>query len=267
MQYQSKTNTPIKSVFSIRVRFLEGLTEAQQEVFASAAGRWSQVIIGDLPSVRVNGEVVDDVVIEARGVNIDGRGRILGQAGPTVLRPGTFLPAWGLMSFDTADLARMEADGSLVDVIIHEMGHVLGIGTIWRRLGLLNGAGTINPIFVGENAMREYATLSGANAPTPVPVANTGGPGTRDGHWRESVLGNELMTGFLDAGVNPISRLTVAALQDMGYEINYDAADPFVLPGALQLAEMGIGAERDDHAGHGIMFFPDQDVLPEDALV
>ena len=37
------------------------------------------------------------------------------------------------MSFDTADLAQIEADGSLVRVIMHEMGHVLGIGTIWDR--------------------------------------------------------------------------------------------------------------------------------------
>ena len=37
------------------------------------------------------------------------------------------------MSFDTADLARMEADGSLTDVILHEMGHVLGFGTLWSR--------------------------------------------------------------------------------------------------------------------------------------
>ena len=37
------------------------------------------------------------------------------------------------MSFDTADLAQMAADGTLVDVITHEMGHVIGIGTIWDR--------------------------------------------------------------------------------------------------------------------------------------
>ena len=39
------------------------------------------------------------------------------------------------MSFDTDDLSRMEQDGSLIDVIIHEMGHVLGIGTLWELTG------------------------------------------------------------------------------------------------------------------------------------
>ena len=46
-----------------------------------------------------------------------------------------------------------------------------------------------------------------------------GGAGTADSHWRESVLSNELMTGFLDAGVaNPITRLTVAQFADLGYQ-------------------------------------------------
>ena len=71
---------------------------------------------------------------------------MLGQAGPTRLRPAeagaaAFLPAKGRMSFDTADLAQMERDGTLNDVITHEMGHVLGIGSVWTQKGLLAGAG------------------------------------------------------------------------------------------------------------------------------
>ena len=62
--------------------------------------------------------MIDDVLIIAQGVPIDGPGRILGQAGPTHLRPASagaaaFLPARGVMSFDTADLARMQANGTL----------------------------------------------------------------------------------------------------------------------------------------------------------
>ena len=41
----------------------------------------------------------------------------------------------------TADLAKMQSDGTLGDVITHEMGHVLGIGTLWERMGLLKDAG------------------------------------------------------------------------------------------------------------------------------
>lgn len=254
----------ITSAFTIQVRFLGGLTTSQESVFESAAARWSEIIVGDIPSVDTDIGVVDDIVIDAQGTSIDGVSGILGQAGPTAVRFGSSLPARGIMSFDSADFARMEADGSLVRVIIHEMGHVLGIGTIWRRLGLLQGAGTTNPIFTGRNAMREFADLLGTSISTAVPVANTGGPGTRGGHWRESVFGHELMTGFLDVGVNPISRLTIAALKDMGYQVNFNAADPYILPSALELALMGIDAETHHCQERCRIYSPSPVVLPKE---
>jgi subtilisin-like proprotein convertase family protein len=252
--------------FVIDVRFKGGLTTAQQAAFTTAAARWSRIITADLPSVIVEGETIDDLVIDADGVAIDGPQGILGQAGPTQLRPGSFLPAAGVMSFDTADLAMMEADGSLVSVITHEMGHVLGFGTNWDELGLRQGAGTSNPTFTGANAMREFATLSGGAATRAVPLANVGGPGTRDAHWREAVFGNELMTGFLNDAPNPLSRLTIAALQDMGYEVSYASADAYALPSQLELAILGVGTELGDHGGRGIMLTPPKRVLPESAL-
>ncbi len=198
-----------------------------------------------MPSATVNGETIDDVLIEARGLSIDGPNGVLGRAGPTRLRSGSLLPVTGVMEFDIGDLARLEAEGGLLDVIIHEMGHVLGIGTIWQTQNLLVGAGSANPQYVGQNGMREFATLIGAQGMTPVPVANTGGQGTRDGHWREAVFGNELMTGFLNRGPNPLSRVTVGSLEDLGYAVNYTAADPFELPSALMLAVMGINTAGD----------------------
>ncbi|MCP4214825.1 MAG: hypothetical protein GY765_09215 [bacterium] len=255
-----------ESQFDLELRFTEGLTESQRVIFQEAAARWREVITGDVPDIEVNGEVIRGVLIEAGSTEIDGRGNILGQAGPTHLRPRTHLPARGIMSFDSFDMDRMETDGVLLGVIIHEMAHVLGFGTIWRRLGLLRGAGSTNPTFIGRGSMREYANLTGAVTPTPVPVANQGGPGTRDSHWRESVLGNELMTGFINRGANPLSRLSVACMEDMGYQVNYEAAEVFIMPTMLRMAEMGVGTESDDHGGYGTTFFPDQQVLPEDAL-
>jgi subtilisin-like proprotein convertase family protein len=264
---QIETAALQEPAFVIDVRFKGGLTAAQQAAFVTAAALWSRIITADVPAVVVDGETIDDIVIDADGSAIDGAGGILGQAGPTQLRPGSFLPAAGVMSFDTADLRAMEADGSLVSVITHEMGHVLGFGTNWDELGLRQGAGTVNPTFTGANAMREFGTLSGGSATRAVPLANVGGPGTRDAHWREAVFGNELMTGFLNDGPNPLSRLTIAALQDMGYEVSYAAADPYVLPTALDLAVIGAGREIGDHGGHGIMLIPPKRVLPESALV
>jgi hypothetical protein len=259
-----------KSHFNIKVRILGGLSAPQQKAFQNAAATWSKIVAADVPGVRVDGEKIDDLLIEAVGTLIDGESGILGQAGPTHIRPGSLIPAKGRMEFDRSDLARMEADGSLTSVIIHEMGHVIGIGTLWEDKGLLEGAGTANPRFTGAKAMREFGVLTGENTPTEVPVENTGGAGTRDGHWRDSVFGNELMTGFLSPGTNPLSRVTAASLQDMGYVVNLDAAQPYALPSHLHLSMMGVWADnpsaRCRAAGYGRRGARPR-VLPKSAIV
>lgn len=261
------------SPFTIEVRFLDGLSQRQKDAFKSAADRWCRIIVGDLPAIEVEGETIDDVLILARGKSIDGPRGVLGQAGPTHLRPANagrsaFLPAKGLMSFDTADLKQMEAEDKLNDVITHEMGHVLGIGTTWFQKALLKGAGTINPTFSGPRAMEKYGKLRGGESgPTPVPVANEGGQGTRDAHWRETVFGNELMSGIIAEAGNPISRVTAASLQDLGYEVDMSAAEAYTLPSLLMLAELGLLAAHEDHGGRGEMLIPTPLVLPEESLL
>ena len=260
--------------FSITIHFLGGLTPAQQKAFTKAADRWTRVIVGDLPSVVIGGVRIDDVLIEAEGVRIDGPGEILGEAAPTMLRPrnagaAAFLPAKGIMSFDTADLGAMERDGTLNDVITHEMGHVLGIGTIWDLKRLLQGAGTRNPTFVGAAAKKEFGLLKGRTvAPTPVPVENRGGDGTADSHWRDTVFQNELMTGFVGAAPNPMSRLTVASLQDLGYKVDVTKAERYSLPVAAAMpgeGEIKIHAGTPEHRGmrpSAPIVLPDTSLVP-----
>jgi len=273
--------TNATSPFTIEVRFMGGLNAQQQAAFRDAADRWTKVIVGDLPSVVVDGETIDDVLILADGSAIDGTGGVLGQAGPTVLRPASagaaaMLPAKGVMSFDTADLAQMQRDGTLGDVIAHEMGHVLGVGTIWPEKNLLRGAGTANPTFVGPAAMAEYAELLQAGPGTspqpqpgpqsstlPVPVENTGGLGTRDSHWRETTFRNELMSGFIAAAGNPLSRVTVASLADLGYQVDLDAADPYTLPDE-QVALQGEPVIHTAPIDRGVMQPVDRMVLPDE---
>ncbi|MGH3822902.1 MAG: leishmanolysin-related zinc metalloendopeptidase [Pseudonocardiaceae bacterium] len=259
------------SPYTIDVRFLGGLTETQKAAFTTAADRWAKVIVGDLPSMLVDGEVINDVLILAQGTAIDGVGGILGQAGPTHLRPASvgqagLLPVKGIMSFDTADLAQMEAGGTLVDVITHEMGHVIGIGTGWRGKGLLDGAGTADPRFTGAQATAEYKLLGGTGSRAGVPVENTGGSGTRDSHWRETVFRDELMSGFISGTGNPISRMTVGSLADLGYQVDLDAAEPYQLPNLLRLAEEGSLVAHEAPIDAGVVLPLVPIVLPADSL-
>jgi Leishmanolysin len=260
------------SPYTIEVRFLGGLSDNQKAAFSAAADRWTRMIVGDLPAVMVDGEVIDDVLILAMGAEIDGPGQILGQAGATHLRPeaagaAAELPAKGIMKFDTADLEKMESQGTLGDVITHEMGHVLGISArIWRLKGLLEGENSEDPIFVGRGALEEYQVLRGPDSRSGVPVENTGGPGTRLSHWRESVFHNELMSGFVAAPGNPLSRMTVVSLGDMGYQVDRDAAEPYQLPDLMALAEEGALVAHEAPIDVGLMMPTIPQVLPEDSL-
>jgi hypothetical protein len=151
------------------------------------------------------------------------------------------------MRFDAADVASLEASGRLSAVFLHEMGHVLGIGSMWSTLGLLqnptpSSGAALDTYFSGAGGIAGFDAIGGSTytGGQKVPVENTGGAGTANAHWRDSVLQNELMTGYLSAGVTPLSVLTVRSLGDLGYTVNPAAADPFFLtlsvraPGSTQ---------------------------------
>lgn len=214
--------TGTASPFTITVRFAGGLTSSQREAFAAAADRWARVVVGDLPDVEVDGEVVDDLLVVAAGEDIGGDA--IGIVGPTHVREdGT--ACRGEMRFDTAALAAMERDGTLLDVVTHEMGHVLGIGTLWD--GLVDDPDG-DSRYLGRAAMREYDRLTGRGL-EPVPVEREYHGGFGAWHWRGGVLGGELMSAAFLVG-SPISTLTVASLADLGYRVDLDAAEPYARP-------------------------------------
>ena len=116
---------------------------AYQTYFDQAAARWEQIIVADIPDFAG----VDDLLINASIVNIDGAGGILGQAGWDAKRPGsTGLPYLGSMEFDGADAQSLVNGGGFLSVVLHEMGHILGIGTLWSSFGFLIGAGGSNRV-------------------------------------------------------------------------------------------------------------------------
>jgi hypothetical protein len=223
------------SGFKINVNFPDNtLTAAEKTAFTDAAARWAQLIVGDVPDVNDGGTIIDDISIAATAPSIDGRGGVLGQSAPTAFRAGSNLPFRGFMEFDSDELAQLQSDGQLTRVILHEMGHVLGFGTIWSTEGLIAGAGSTDPQFKGPNATAQYNASFGTHASS-VPVEGGGGAGTEDSHWRESTFDNELMTGYLNGGTNPLSKITVGAMADLGYAVSYSAADPYTRPASSSL--------------------------------
>jgi hypothetical protein len=243
------------SPYAITLRYLATPSARQQQAVESAVARWQSVITRDVASIPISAaanacfdgqpainERVDDILIFVELIDIDGVGKVLGEAGPCYVRSDNGLPVVGHLKLDAADLRQMESYGTIDDVVLHEIGHVLGIGTLWPDKGLLQGAGSTDPNFMGANAISAYRLMGGTLAA--VPVENTGTTGTRDGHWRESVFGNELMTGWINSGNNPLSEMTIASLIDMGYGADTGAASTFTMSAyAGSLVSMKLGHE------------------------
>ena len=249
------------------------MTESNAAAFRDAAEKWMAVLADtELPDMPVSSgtptgcwdltsarrvESVDDLLLVVSVREIDGPGRILGGAGFCKLHDQSLLPWMGAMQFDEADLLRVEEEGDLEELILHEMGHALGIGTAWGHHGLLENP-TLSSFhrrgrdahFVGPLATAAFDE-AGGDAYTDgekVPVENCLGRGSGDGHWRESywsedlprnycrggevLLGGELMSPLNTLGVRePLSKITIQSLADMGYTVDVGEAAPYSLPG------------------------------------
>ena len=238
--------------FEIELVFATSMTRAQEAAFQRAAERWMAILaLTDLPEVPVNQtlgcgddprferhvETIDDLIIVVAVAEIDGLYGTLGRAGPCWVRSATSLPIYGRIEMDADDLGRLETR-DLEEVILHEMGHVLGIGLVWDLLGLLRdpASDTSAPDthFTGPLAIAAFDEAGGTGyGGAKVPVENTLGPGSRNSHWREDVLALELMTPHQHLGVaEPMSAITIQSLVDLGYEVDATLAEPYRLPSA-----------------------------------
>ncbi|MDE2664300.1 MAG: leucine-rich repeat protein [Gemmatimonadota bacterium] len=244
--------------FDIDLILLDEVTDSQAEAFADAVDSWTAILadteLADVPlgqdmapgcwDITTDQRIgtVDDIVVVASVREIDGEDGVLARAGPCVVREESRLPAVGALELDATDLARLEERGNLKDVeevILHEIGHVLGIGTVWVDHGLLRNPSVHNTgadtHFTGPLAIAAFDERGGANYDDgeKVPVENASSPGAADSHWRESVLGHELMTPFQAAGERDLlSLITVQSLADLGYDVKVGLAELYRIPGS-----------------------------------
>lgn len=148
---------------------------------------------------------------------------------------------------------RTDGKSSFYHVMLHEIGHILGIGTYWNMSGspvvsYLDGSET-KYYYTGEHAVREYKSYIPEIQHTIVglPIEDNGGSGTQNVHPEEGEEGtassnnryingyfhpgldNELMSGWMESypDSTPLSRITLGFLQDMGFIINYNQADDY----------------------------------------
>ena len=220
-----------KGDFDIELVFLDPFTEDQKNAFQYAARRWMSVITEDLPDYKFtqgwsgkcgdqaykipSGERIDDLRIYVTSI---GSGTpfvgVAGWGAPDLLRETTHLPVLGCMGL---------VEGANLITLLHEMGHVLGFGTVWDDLGFLRDPfGDAH--FNGPLAIAAFNDAGGRGyTGKKVPLQQD------RVHWRLPVLEGELMG---PSGGAALSAIMVQSLADLGYGVDVSQADPYTLPGA-----------------------------------
>lgn len=255
--------TNFKVTWDLKDPTLPNWMRQYREFFFDAAARaWGDVIRG-WPGGAIklpNGTKFETLKISVRAGIVDreaGRNVAGADPDPEVLKrlatgagKAEGLPYEGVIVLDETDLERMQINQALFkDTIIHEVGHVLGLGTIWQSKGglavLVDGE---KGHFLGETAREEYGRLLGIRSKVEgVPITGMesaplrqerGGVSTAKwgAHWDEEAdprFKFEIMSSTTDAAVlnpdgtvtaNVISRVTVGALKDLGYLVNMQGA-------------------------------------------
>jgi hypothetical protein len=226
--------------FSITINYAGD--SAFQQAFLDGAAYWENIIPfyinGNQGAAKFTG-----ITISANVSYIDGPGTILGSAGPQTGGfddSGYLLAETGSMTFDSSDF--VSPNETFATVVLHEMAHVIGIGTLWGFNGLYSSsaASTTDPNngqtvgrYTGQYGLLGWQAEFDPDA-TYVPVEKGGAAGTANGHWNEgdgglstgyisSITGldaqYELMTGWLNPG-SFLGEVTKGSLRDLGYEVN-----------------------------------------------
>lgn len=150
------------------------------------------------------------------------------------LRPNAGLVRLNSIGFDTEKLVdSKDADRT----IIHEIGHVLGIGTSWKHSGYLR-LNVDRPEFTGPSATTQFNRLSPRRAASARRRGVNGVPVEDNGvHWRATaytvdgvdatytVRRDLMLPGGNRYQNDRITDVTVGALEDLGYGVDYSQAD------------------------------------------
>lgn len=178
----------------------------------------------------------------------------IGSATPCFIRiagvdviEGDSLPIVGVLTLDEHDLFDIEqrSEELATDLLQHEIGHILGLGTMWGFRGLLEGSQSDDPRYTGERGVAAYQAAGGEDEG--IPVENLGPQGSREGHWRESAFGrdtaaspprlrDELMTAQLST-TSYLSAMSIASFADFGYEVDTSAAEDQLVLNSMSMIE------------------------------
>ncbi|WP_293913821.1 hypothetical protein [Deinococcus sp.] len=161
---------------------------------------------------------------------------VYGDSTPCDLHDQTYLPIYGAIDLNSRGLD-LQAAPELLDTMIHELLHALGVGTLWTQGERVSLSGESD----GRTLVRKVGKQWFYTAPRALAAYTAlGGQGSGialdpdQGHWAGALFCSEILSGAagdVTDRVNPISLITLAALQDLGYAVNLSRADRYRISG------------------------------------
>ncbi len=225
---------PVSAAFSLsfsvnQTNFTASQLTALNISLDLAKARWEKVITGYQPGISISGV---PITVQA------GSAFAAASVGTTTTQGGFHLSTSGRLFVNPAVIdAYFSWNGVgppnpnpnflglnyLDDILAHEIGHAIGIGTLWTSNGVSTpGTGQYTGIFGVHAYQKEFDPLA-----TFVPVEQAGGSGTPDNHW------NQLMRSSVQEGnpsdpwnLSPLTGITDAQGRDFALELMTGALDP-----------------------------------------
>jgi hypothetical protein len=211
---------------------------------AQVEGMWESMLIGYQPGISIGPVFIS--------INPTNSGLASASFSGTTNQGGFRLTTSGFININTLEIenfANWQGDepnglNFIDELLAHEVGHALGVGTLWDDNGLYAG----NFQYTGAHGLAAYRAEFDPNA-TFVPVENAGAQGTPHSHWDQKMRSGgeagdpsnpwildprvgvtdqygrdralELMTGAIDPDfLEPfLSRTTIESMRDMGYTV------------------------------------------------
>lgn len=209
----SSISTPDTS-FTIELVYPSDLPDSLIHSVHKAKERLEAVITADLPDI----EHIDDLLIHVTVVDSI-EGGFVGWGEPTAIRPISGLPYEGEIHITASFI-----DNALLDkLVLHELVHVMGFGTVsawktYRKFNFWHGW-----YYTGRQALDVLEQLNPSFGSLRGFLLSSDG-----GHWRRTGLGDELMIdGWWYPYRAPLTAITLASLEDIGYQIDYTQAETY----------------------------------------
>jgi hypothetical protein len=191
--FQVLAQEPPARRLNIAIRFLGPHSEVESVAVFEAKARWESLLHTDLPDLTVSGptapppecgialgDQIDDIIVavQFQDKSEDYLLGFLGEAGVCLLRSESGLPAAGIVTLYRNPIG--DGGFELRDIILHEIGHVLGFNSPMN--------------FLGERSRQTYLLAGGkvpsSCRPDPGPRCRGYPPIEEDSyHWSEPCSG------------------------------------------------------------------------------